>query len=65
MERLISEGAFKGTVSRLFSSFVIFPVTLPYALWNLTLMKKLLLSNKIRVSCSTNILPKHYIKRYE
>ena len=31
------------------------------ALWSIT--KKLLVNDKIKASCSTNILPKHYIER--
>ena len=44
---------------------LILSVTLPYALWSLTLTKKLLANDKIKASCSTNTLPKHYIKRYK
>ena len=44
---------------------LILSVTLPYALWSLTLKKKLLANDKIKASCSTNTLPKHYIKRYK
>ena len=32
-------------------------VALSYALWNLTLTKKLLVKDKIAVSCATNTLP--------
>ena len=44
---------------------LILSITLPYALWSLTLTKKLLANDKIKASCSTNTLPKHYIKRYK
>ena len=44
---------------------LILSITLPYALWSLTLTKKLLANDKIKTSCSTNTLPKHYIKRYK
>ena len=44
---------------------LILSITLPYALWSLTLTKKLLTNDKIKASCSTNTLPKHYIKRYK
>ena len=44
---------------------LILSITLPYALWSLTLTKKLLANDKIKAYCSTNTLPKHYIKRYK
>ena len=37
---------------------LILSITLHYALWSLT--KKLLVNDKIKASCSTNTLPKHY-----
>ena len=37
--------------------FVNIPITLTYALWNLTLTKNLLVNDKITASCSTNMLP--------
>ena len=54
-------------VSRLSScciSSLILPITLPHALWNLKLTKKLLENSKIMASCPTNSLLKHCIKCY-
>ena len=45
-------------------SSLILPITLPHALWNLTLTKKLLENSKIMASCPKNILLKHCIKHY-
>ena len=56
---------FKGTVSRLSCSFCFTAITFCYALWNLTLKKKLLLNGKIIASCPTDKFSKHYIKLYE
>ena len=45
-------------------SSLILPITLPHALLNLTLTKKLLENSKIMASCPKNILLKHCIKHY-
>ena len=47
---------FMGCVTAVYFIFLLFPITLPYALWNLTLEKKLLVNDKITTSCPTNLL---------
>ena len=47
---------FMGCVTAVYFIFLLFPITLPYALWNLTLETKLLVNDKITTSCPTNLL---------
>ena len=47
---------FMGCVTAVYFIFLILLITLPYAIWNLTLEKKLLVNDKITTSCPTNLL---------
>jgi len=53
----------KGAVSRQSSSVcLVFPITRPFFLWNLTLANKLLVNDKITALWQTNMYPEHYIQ---
>ena len=62
MQRPNREALIKGALSRQPSPIcLVFPITRPCLLWNLTLAKRLFVNDKITASCQTNMYPERYI----